>query len=353
MLSFLEGIAVNMINDIITKKEYGFLDTYEHLKGKLIFLTFGGSHAYGTATPDSDVDVRGCAFNSKADLIGMSEFEQVVETNTDTTIYSFNKLISLLVNTNPNTIEMLGCKPEHYVLYSPVAQEMIDNRKMFLSQRAANSFGNYANQQLRRLQNAVARDSLTQPDKEKHILNSVKSAMLSFNERYERFPEGAIEVYLDRSDNKDFDVEMYVDVNLKKYPLRDYRSLWSEMTEVIKAYGKLNHRNSKKDELHLNKHAMHLVRLLLMAIDIFEREEVITYRENDLELLQSIRSGKYMNEDGTYEKEFFELVNGLEEKFNYAVKNTGLPEHPDFQRIEDFMISVNERVIAGEYTNPG
>jgi len=339
---------MNTISDIIRKKEYDFLNTNEHLKGKLIFLTFGGSHAYGTSTPESDVDIRGCAFNSKADLIGMSSFEQVVETTTDTTIYSFNKLIGLLMNTNPNTIEMLGCKPEHYVIYTPVAQEMINNRKMFLSQRAANSFGSYASQQLRRLQNAVARDSLTQPDKEKHILNSVKSALNSFNDRYEIFPEGAIEVYLDKSENKDFDVEVFVDVNLKKYPLRDYRSLWSEMTEVIKVYGKLNHRNNKKDELHLNKHAMHLVRLFLMAIDIFEKEEVITYRENDLDLLQSIRTGKYMNEDGTYKNEFFELVNELEIKLDYAVKNTSLPEHPDSKRIEEFVISVNERVVNGE-----
>ena len=337
------------IKDIIIKPEYGFLNTDEHLKDKLIFLTFGGSHAYGTSTPDSDVDIRGCVFNSKAELLGMSSFEQVVETNTDTTIYSFNKLVSLLINTNPNTIEMLGCKPEHYLIFSPIAQEMIDNRKMFLSCMAANSFGSYANQQLRRLQNAVARDSLTQADKEKHILNSVKSAMLSFNDRYETLPEGSIDVYIDKSDSKDFDSEIFMDVNLKRYPLRDYRSLWSEMNEVVKAYGKLNHRNNKKDEFHLNKHAMHLIRLLLMAVDIFEKEEVITYRENDLPLLLSIRNGIFMNEDGTYQKEFFELVNELEAKLDYAVKNTNLPERPDLQRIEEFVISVNERVVTGEH----
>ena len=340
---------MNSINEFITKKEYEFLNTDEHLKGKLIFLTFGGSHAYGTSTPDSDIDIRGCAFNSKADLIGMGNFEQVLETSTDTTIYSFSKLIGLLLNTNPNTIEMLGCKPEHYVMYSPVAQEMIDNRKMFLSQRAATSFGSYANQQLRRLQNAVARDSLTQSDKENHILNSIKGAMRSFNDRYEKIPEGAITLYLDKSNKSDFDTEIFMDIALNKYPLRDYRSLWSEMNEVVKNYGKLNHRNKKKDELHLNKHAMHLIRLYLMAIDIFEKEEIITYREYDLVLLNSIRNGKYMNEDGTYQNEFFELINDLESKLDYAVRNTSLPEHPNLRRIEEFVISVNERVISGEY----
>lgn len=341
--------TMKSIKEIISQEEYGFLHTNEHLKGRLIFLTFGGSHAYGTSTPASDIDIRGCVFNSKADLIGMSSFEQVVDTDTDTTIYAFNKLISLFLNANPNSIEMLGCKPEHYIKFNPVAQEMIDNRKMFLSRRAINSFGSYANQQLRRMQNAVARDALSQAEKERHILGSVKNAMMHFNEKYKNFDEGAIKIYIDKSNKEDLDSEIFIDVDLKKYPLRDYRALWSEMHEVVKVYGKLNHRNNKKDELHLNKHAMHLIRLYLMAIDIFEQEEIITYRENDLELLAEIRNGKYMNEDGTYQNAFFDLVNAYEERLAYAVNNSSIPEQPDYKRIEEFVISVNERVINGEY----
>ena len=279
----------------------------------------------------------------------MTEFEQFVETNTDTTVYSFNKLISLFINCNPNSIEMLGCKPEHYILYSPVAREMIDNRKMFLSRRAVNSFAGYANQQLRRLQNAVARDALTQSDRERHILNSIKNSMLSFNERYEHLEEGAFRLYIDKSSKEDFDTEIFIDVSLHKYPLRDYKSIWAEMNEIVKIYGKLNHRNNKKDENHLNKHAMHLIRLYLMAIDIFEKEEIITYRENDLELLAAIRGGKYMNNDGTYQKEFFGLVDEYEKRLEYAVNNSNIPEQPDMKRIEDFIMSVNEKVVSGEY----
>ena len=121
------------------------------------------------------------------------------------------------------------------------------------------------------------------------------------------------------------------------------------MNEVVKAYGKMNHRNNKKDELHLNKHAMHLIRLYLMAIDIFEKEEIITYRADDLELLLSIRNGQYMNEDGTYRFEFFELVNEYEKRLDYAVDNSSLPVQPDLKLIEEFVMSVNERVVTGEY----
>ena len=84
------------VAEIVKGEEYDFLRTDERLAGRLIFLTFGGSHAYGTATEESDVDIRGCAFNRRSDLIGMSEFEQVVNVDVDTTVYSFNKLIKLI-----------------------------------------------------------------------------------------------------------------------------------------------------------------------------------------------------------------------------------------------------------------
>ena len=59
---------------------------------------------------------------------------------------------------------------------------LLDNRKLFLSKRAINSFGGYADAQLRRLQNALARDSFPQNEKEQHIFNSVKNAMKGYRE---------------------------------------------------------------------------------------------------------------------------------------------------------------------------
>ena len=339
------------IQDIINAAEYDFLRTNKHLKNKLIFLVFGGSHAYGTSTSNSDIDIRGCALNSKADLIGMSSFEQVVENNTDTTIYSFNKLIKLLIDCNPNICEMLGSKFEHYVMFNPVAQELIDNKKLFLSKKAVHSFGGYANQQLRRLQNALARDSYPQAEKERHILGSIKSAMMSFEDRYTKIPEGSLTLTIDRAafEQGELETEIFVDVNLKHYPLRDYKNIWSDMHNIVKDYDKLNKRNNKKDDLHLNKHAMHLVRLYLMCLDILEKEEIITYRENDLDLLMSIRNGKYQKDDGTFYMEFFDMVTEYENRLKYAADNTNLPENPNYKRIEDFVISVNEKVVRNEY----
>ena len=111
-------------------------------------------------------------------------------------------------------------------------------------------------------------------------------------------------------------------------------------------YEKLNHRNRKKDDAHLNKHAMHLVRLYLMCIDILEKEEIITYREDDLDLLMSIRNGAYQNEDSTYKPEFKELIDDLKKRLDYAKENTSLPEHPNMKQVEEFVMSVNRRALG-------
>ena len=35
-------------------------------------------------------------------------------------------------------------------------------------------------------------------------------------------------------------------------------------------------------------------------------------------------------------------------KFNYAKANTDLPDSPDYKKINEFVASVNERVVKGE-----
>lgn len=338
-------MTIKQIKEMVAGQKYDFLRTNEHLGDRIILLTLGGSYAYGTNNETSDVDVRGCTLNQSSDLLGLSNFEQFVNSETDTTVYSFNKLICLLLNCNPNVIEMLGCKPEHYIFVNEIGIEMIKNRKMFLSKRAANSFGGYANAQLRRLENALARDRMAQSRKEEHILNSMLGAKRAFEAKYTKFSEGSINLFTADSPRDDLDTEVFVNVQLNNYPAREFNCIMNDLSNVIKSYEKLGHRNHKKDDNHLNKHAQHLIRLYMMALDILEKEEIVTYREHDLPLLRKIRAGGFQNEDGTYRREFFEMVNDFENRLKYAIENTSLPDHPDMKLVEDFVISVNRRSI--------
>ena len=340
-------MTIEQIREMVNGSEYEFLRTNPHLDGRIIFLTLGGSYFYGTNVETSDVDVRGCALNSPSDLLGLTSFEQVVNTQTDTTVYSFNKLVSLLLNCNPNTIEMLGCKPEHYFYLTDIGKEMIDNRKLFISKRAVQSFGGYATQQLRRLENAVARDKLSQARREEHIRNSMEGAVRSFKDRYTSFDKGSVQLYTAESQREDLDREIFANIRLEGYPAREFNSMMNDLHNVLADYEKLNHRNKKKEDNHLNKHAMHLIRLYLMCLDILEKGDIITYREADHDLLMGIRHGKYQQEDGTYRQEFFDMVSEFEKKLAYAKENTSLPEHPDMKKVEEFVMDVNRRSLDG------
>lgn len=265
-----ENMKLDEIKATVTRADYDFLRTDEHLGKNIILLGLGGSHAYGTEIETSDLDVRGCAVNSREEILCGEDFEQVTDVPTDTTIYSFMKLVRLLTNCNPNTIEILGLKREHYIYLSEIGREMLDNSDMFLSKMAVKSFGGYATAQFHRLENK---------------------------------------------------------------------------SEGI-ALGKRN----KNALLHnkIGKHMMHLIRLYLMCLDILEKGEIITYRETEHDLLMSIRNGAFLDGESQPTADFFALVDDYKKRLEYAEKNTSLPENPDYKRIKDFVISVNEKIVAGK-----
>ena len=323
---------------------YQFLKTSPHLGRNILFLTLGGSYAYGTNVEGSDVDVRGVARNRPEELLGLASFEQVTDKATDTTVYGFSKFISLLINCNPNIVEMLGCRPEHYLVMTEAGQELLDKRHMFLSQRAVNAFGGYATQQLRRLESALARDHMPQRRREEHTVNSMNRAMSSFTSHYMPLPDDGVKLYIDKSSREGMETEIFADVRLTRYPVRDFKSVLNELANVVGTYDKIGARN-KKDDAHLNKHAMHLIRLYLMCIDILEKGEIITYRGAEHEMLMDIRNGKYQNDDGTYQAEFFDMVSEYEKRMDYAKRNTSLPANPDMKKIEEFMIEINRRSV--------
>lgn len=333
---------LNEIKNKLKSEEYNFLKNDVHLGKNIILLTLGGSHAYGLENKNSDLDVRGIAIENKNEIIGLQNFEQFINNETDTTIYGLRKLVGLILNCNPNTIELLGTKKEHIFICNKYGQLLKDNVNLFLSQKAKNSFGGYANSQLRRLENALCRNTYTQSRKEKHILNTIKRELENIEGRYKNLTNGELNLYIDKSDKESYDTEIFIDCNLSHYPLRDFKNIHSEMQNVINGYEKLNHRNSKKDEYHLNKHASHLIRLFLMGTEILEGKGINTYREKDRQLLLDIKHGKY-----TYE-EIFEMVNKYEKEFKYASNNTSLPVKPNYKKVEELLMSIYSEVLNNE-----
>ena len=324
---------------LLSQPEYTFLKTEERLKNNIILLGLAGSHSYGTNVPTSDIDIRGLSRNTKEDLLGLNQQTNTslyTDKNTDTTVYTLAHAIPLLLSCNPNMVEMLGLREEDYLRLTPDGKKLIDNQQIFYSKKAQFSFGGYATAQLRRLQNALARDSYPAEEKQRHILGSLENAIQTFNDRYTEQYGVTVAIH----NNK-----LVTSMTLQNYPLQDAYGMFSEMKAVIREYDKLNHRNQKKDDAHLNKHAMHLVRLLSTGTELLETGIMHTYREKEHDLLINIRNGKFQNPDHTFNNAFFELIDQLETRFQYAAKHSALPEKPDIKQANEFLIDINTQTI--------
>lgn len=382
------------IDEIIHTNEYNFIYTEPRLKDKIALLIFGGSIAYGLDTPESDIDIRGIVMPSKEDLLGVGYlisneeklnkrlvfgkegFEQVTDIPTDTTIYVLNKIIGLLYKCNPNTIEILGGHPDSYTMVSKYGQMLLDNKEIFLSKLAYGSFAGYARAQFQRLKNAIGKDSGSNVFQAINLADSINRMQSHLEREYPEYDRSMIKLYVTDSEGNeitvngvpvdaydvgvlfndtiteitvngkpitDKEVEVRYSMHFDKVSNKAFAGIFNEVVGAVKEFNKqLGHRNHKKDDYHLNKHAMHLIRLYLMAIDILEKGEINTYREKDKDFLMSIKTGKYHNKDtNTFTTEFFDIVSDFDKKILTAYENTKLPKTPDINKINKLVYDMN------------
>lgn len=105
-------------------------------------------------------------------------------------------------------------------------------------------FGGYAMQQMYRLRQLTT-NKMPQADLEEHILHVLSSMEENFAGKYSTYPDDAIKLYIDTAVQKGFDKEIFMDVKLHHYPLRDYCCLWNELQTTVKSYAKAGKRNEK------------------------------------------------------------------------------------------------------------
>lgn len=325
--------------NLISGQDYDFLKTDTRIKDHICLLGLGGSHAYGTNVEGSDLDLRGFATNSREEILLGKDFEQVDNNETDTVIYSFNKIIKLLTACNPNVIEILGLKPEHYLYKNKIGDLLLENKKIFLSKAAIQTFGGYATAQLRRLDNKSGRlgDSNIQIQ---HIANSMNNALYAAKQLTTPFKSGDhFDIFVNGG-------KLFTDIDLECYPLEDLQRLFTEVTNVQNDYKRLGCRNSKAIEhSKIGKHMMHLFRVLSMGIEILEDQKINTYREDDRDFLMSIRNNEMIDTNGQPTDEFWVTLDSFQKRFDYAKEWTTLPDRPDINKINELKMTVNEMII--------
>lgn len=314
------------------------LRTNKHLGSNILFLSLSGSHAYGTNVEGSDIDIRGVA--GSPEILGFNRFEQAIDNRTDTVIYAVNKFVGLLAQGNPNIIELLGNDPELYVDMTPEGQMLLDNRELFLTRRIAYSYGGFANDQLRRLQMGLLRNGASpEAFKNKFEKRSLERSITGWGK------DDIFEISISEDTDEEGKHPLLISGSLNDYPVTSLKSLLKSLTTTIDQYEQPQHPKAQKDAAHINKHAMHIVRLYYTAFDILEKGEIITRRDKEREELLAIRNGKYLREDGSYAPEFFELVDALEKRFQDDARKTALPAKPDFGKIEELLVEINKEYL--------
>lgn len=136
------------IRDRLKSTDYDFLRTDKYLGSNIIMLTVGGSYAYGTNTPNSDLDIRGCATCTRDAILCCEDFKHVNYRETDTYIYSLKEFLFKLAGGEPTALMMLGNRPEYYFYVSEFGQLLLDNTRLFLSKRVIERFMGYIRGQL-------------------------------------------------------------------------------------------------------------------------------------------------------------------------------------------------------------
>jgi predicted nucleotidyltransferase len=119
--------------------------------GYIVFETVSGSHAYGTNTPESDVDIRGIFRLPKESFYALQvPSQQVSDEKHDTTYYELREFFRLAAEVNPNIIELLFMPKDCVRITSPLFGKLIENRDVFISKKAFYTFSGYAYSQIKR-----------------------------------------------------------------------------------------------------------------------------------------------------------------------------------------------------------
>lgn len=114
-----------------------------------------GSTAYGLATENSDIDIKGIYMLPTREVLSIGfniEHTTVDHTDPDWVYHEVGKFMKLVMNGNPTVTELLYLN--EYTHLSPIGQLLIDNRDAFLSTNAVmNAYRGYAFSQAKKLNN--------------------------------------------------------------------------------------------------------------------------------------------------------------------------------------------------------
>ncbi|HVF11196.1 MAG TPA: nucleotidyltransferase domain-containing protein, partial [Abditibacteriaceae bacterium] len=281
-----------------------YMNVQEVAEQNRIFYTRAGSRVYGLDTVTSDEDFRGVFIGLPDNLIGLHPVEHC-ELSGDNMIFELRKFIVLAKDCNPNIIELLYMDESDVLLQNEWWLRVKSRRDLFLSKRAKFTFSGYAMAQLKKIRGHNRWLNDPQPVATPEPAKYLKIKHIDGLGHREVFDQVAYET-----------------------ALKQWRQYWEWK----------NNRNEKRAALeeehgYDTKHAMHLIRLLRMGVEIMRGEGVIVKRPDRDDLL-SIRAGKLS---------YAELVAMAEEydrQLDNLYQTSDLPHAPDSDKINLLLLEI-------------
>lgn len=340
----------------------------EMMRKNILVKHRSGSHAYGTATPESDLDLRGIFAADKINV--MTPFFPVKEcvdlNEEDTKLYELSHFMKLCLDCNPNIIETLWIDKEDILVSTDAYWYLREYREYFLSSKIAFTTSGYSHAQLLRMKNHhkwINNPQSEESPKPKDFLSiiqwfgkdkNLKPSLSEFNDNHRLIPYGANlfgvypwkhkqlwnkDGYLNQTveDNRpEFDIPlMFIRFNENEYlKAKDlHQKYWTWKKNRNKVRSALEEKYS-----YDSKHATHLVRLLRMGVEAL-RDGVINVKRNDAEELLAIRNGAW-----SYE-ELIEYADSMDHHIrNDLYHGTKLRKKPDIKLAAKVLMEVQEMV---------
>ncbi len=335
----------------------------EELKAQNLILLecISGSRAYGLDTDASDVDIKGVFYLPKKYYYGLPKdyIAQVSNQSNDVVYYELGRFIELLLQNNPNMMELLAT-PSDCILYRhPMMQQVCPED--FVSQLCQQTFAGFANSQIKKARglnkkivNPMSKDKkdilafcyVLEAQKSIPLItwlekNNLTQAQLGlakvphttqlyalYVDAYGEYGFCGIKQSINSTQvalssiPKNLPMTAYLSFNQMGYSkyCQDYADYWAwvENRNELRYQSTIAH-----GKQYDAKNMMHTIRLLQMALDIATTGKVIVKRNNRDELL-AIKSGKMAYDD------LLLWAETLTKQIHQAFTTSTLPQTPNY-----------------------
>ena len=299
---------------------------------------------------------------------------RALDIKTECVVFDVAKFVGLCAAANPNALEILFADERDWVFETPAWRRLHDERQRFLTKKVQQTFHGYAMAQLKKIKThrswllnpptkkpsrddfglPVAGGTLSRDDQnriEQSIADKIRSygidnidmpkpTRIAVQEQLDAFYRDVLSASADDLDDRmravaTHGLQLPPDVVSALNAEKKYRAAMKhwDSYQTWKT-----HRNPARAELERQhgydtKHAMHLIRLMRMGLEVLESGD-LRVRRDDADELSAIRDGA-MSFD-----ELLAAATGLQDSMEKAAATTGLPADVDREGVDDLLLAL-------------